>query len=435
MREGSLERSFPSWERIEVFSQEEVNKNLIKYGVFLKPFLIFRKCILFFSFPKMRNYLNLKMHKGYFKYFDYKAIIRPHGVNGTDMVDKVEYCLRYRWIFPHLRKRLFERRLHKFFEYKHAVLKEDVNTFKKYPHKKPLKILLSGASGLVGRAVMNFLTMAGHDIHVLVRRTPVEGSKEIGFDYERGLIEHQKLGGFDVVIHLGGEAISTRWSKKKKQKILETRQESTRSLVKALASQSEPPKRFIAASAIGFYGEHGDELVDEGTERIPGSFLSSVCKHWEQACYFLGSRGMAVSHLRFGMILSSRGGALKKMLPFFRAGVGGILGDGQQYTSWVTIDDVVNAIYHIVMKPELQGPFNIVSPNPVTNQEFSEKLAEYLKTGLGPRMPGFFLRFLFGDMADEVLLTSIRAVPTRLLESGYTFRYPTINESLKIVVK
>lgn len=280
-----------------------------------------------------------------------------------------------------------------------------------HPSLSTLKILVSGASGFVGGALVTFLKEKGHDVHKFNR------------------FGQNELNGFDIVIHLAGENIASRWCKKKKEKILNSRREGTRELVKALLATEHPPKRFICASGVHYYGDHGAEIVDESSERRGGAFLSEVCAAWEEACF-----GIETTHLRFGLILSPKGGVLKKILPIFRLGLGGILGGGQQYVSWVTIDDVVNATYHIVMRPEMKGPFNIVSPNPVTNEEFTRSVASSLGKTIGPRVPAFILKIFFSEMADELLLSSVRAVPTRLLNSGYRFCCPEIQNALKIVV-
>lgn len=286
-----------------------------------------------------------------------------------------------------------------------------MNTQANHPSFSPLKILISGSSGMVGSALVPFLREKGHEVHCFNR------------------FQQNSLNGFDVVIHLAGESVASRWSENKKKKILDSRREGTQELVKALLAQPFPPKRFISASAIHYYGDHGDSFVDELTERKSGSFLSDVSAAWEEA-----SQGIEATHLRFGLILSPKGGVLKKILPFFRMGLGGILGDGQQYVSWVTIEDVVNATYHIMMRPEMKGPINIVSPNPVTNEEFSLALASHLGKNLGPRIPRFLLKVLYKDMADELLLSSVRALPKRLIDSGYVFSSPQIQNALKIVV-
>ena len=246
----------------------------------------------------------------------------------------------------------------------------------------PMTVAVSGASGLVGTSLIPLLTAGGHTVRRLVRREPDRFTNEIGWDPATGRLDSADLEGVDAVIHLGGESIASgRWTASKRQRIRDSRVESTRLLAETLARMPNPPKVFLCASATGYYGDRGDELLTE--KAAPGqSFLAGVCQEWEQAADSARKEGVRVVHLRFGVILSPKGGALQQMLPLFRLGLGGRLGKGKQYWSWIGIDDAIGAVYHALAHETLVGPINVTAPEPVTNRRFTAVLAK------GPAAPG-----------------------------------------------
>ena len=236
---------------------------------------------------------------------------------------------------------------------------------------------------------------------------------------------------FDAVVHLAGENIAEgRWTEAKKARIRESRTKPTRALSEALAKLNNPPKTLVSASAIGFYGDRGDEILREGS--APGSgYLPEVCLGWEGATASAVQKGIRVVHLRFGVVLATTGGALAKMLPPFRMGVGGKVGDGKQYMSWIALDDVMGAIHHVLITDRLIGPVNAVAPNPVTNSEFTKTLGRVLSRPTLFPVPAAAARIAFGEMADALLLASPRVIPARLVETGYQFRYPELEGALR----
>ena len=251
------------------------------------------------------------------------------------------------------------------------------------------------------------------------------------WDPMAGKLNPTALEGIDAVVHLAGENIAARrWTAKQKARIRESRVTGTRLLAESLARVARPPKVLICASAIGYYGNRGDERLDE--ESSSGNdFLAEVCREWEASAQAAIDKGIRVVFLRFGMILSPAGGALGKMLTPFRLGVGGIIGNGQQYMSWIALDDLIGAIYHALLDERLSGPVNAVSPNSVTNHEFTKTLGRVLGRPTLFPLPAFAARLAFGEMADGLLLSSARVEPLRLLSSGYTFRYPILREALR----
>jgi uncharacterized protein (TIGR01777 family) len=257
---------------------------------------------------------------------------------------------------------------------------------------------------------------------------------DIFWDLPAGTIDAERLTGCDAIVHLAGESIAShRWTPQQKEKIRISRVESTKLLSRTLALLSPPPRVLICASAIGFYGDRGDERLDEASPPGEG-FLPEVCQQWEAATSAAAERGIRVVRVRFGVVLSPAGGALAKMLTPFKLGLGGRLGDGRQWMSWIALDDVVRAIHHVMMQENLHGAVNIVAPHPATNQEFTKTLGRVLRRPTIFPMPAAAARLAFGEMADALLLSSARVHPARLLESGYSFRYPTLEPGLRHVL-
>jgi uncharacterized protein (TIGR01777 family) len=292
-----------------------------------------------------------------------------------------------------------------------------------------MHIAVTGSRGLVGSTLIPFLTTGGHEVIRLVRVSP--GSGDVPWDLAEGVKNLSRLEGVDAVIHLAGENIAAgRWTPQRKDEIRQSRVEGTRRLCESLAKLSRRPKVLVSASAIGFYGNRGDEILTEDSS--PGNdFLAQVCQEWEAATEPASRAGSRVVRLRFGMILSPAGGALKKMLLPFKLGVGGRMGSGAQYVSWIAIDDAIGAIHQAICDESLKGPVNGVTPNPVTNMEFTRILARVLSRPALFPMPAFAARLAFGEMADALLLASARVVPARLQASGYPFRHPELEEALR----
>ena len=293
-----------------------------------------------------------------------------------------------------------------------------------------MNILVTGATGLIGSALGASLTSIGHGVVRLVRTQPQPGEKAARWDPLAGTIDASAFEGVDAVVHLAGENIAERWTPAKKVKIRESRVKGTQVLCEALARLASPPKVLVSASAIGYYGDRGEETLTD--ESPPGrGFLSEVCRAWEAATEPARQRGVRVIPLRFGVVLSGSGGALAKMLPPFRLGLGGVLGSGRQYMSWIALDDAVGAIQHAIATEALQGPTNVVAPQAVTNQEFTKTLGAVLGRPTVIPLPAFAARLMFGEMADELLLASTRVQPAKLRASGYGYRYPELEGALR----
>ena len=294
-----------------------------------------------------------------------------------------------------------------------------------------MKILVSGSHGLVGKALIHSLTNDGHEIVRLVRRERAVGALEVEWHPNQGRIDAQHLEGFDVVVHLAGENIAEgRWTADKKRSIRESRVKGTSLLSNALAALSRPPSLFLSASAIGYYGDRGDELLSETS--APGKgFLPEVCIEWENAARPAAEKGIRTIYARFGIILDPNGGALAKMLTPFRMGIGGRVGDGRQWMSWITLGDVVSALKFLMADKLTSGPVNFVAPNPVTNAEFTKTLGRVLSRPTLFPIPEFGVRLAFGEMADALLLSSAKVAPSVLQDRGFPFTWPTLEPALK----
>ena len=296
---------------------------------------------------------------------------------------------------------------------------------------KSMTIAVSGGSGLVGTSLIPVLTTGGHRVRRLVRGEPAPSKQEIGWDPAGGRLNPAELEGVDAVVHLGGESIASgRWNASKRQRIRDSRVESTGLLAKTLTQLRKPPKVLLCASATGYYGDRGEEILTE--KAGPGEgFLAGVCQEWEEAAGPAREAGIRVVHLRFGVVLSPKGGALHEMLPLFRLGLGGRLGSGKQYWSWIGIDDAIGIVDYALANEGLTGPVNVATPEPVTNREFTAILAKVLRRPALFPAPAAALRVALGPMADELLLASARVIPEQLLESGYEFRNKDLESALR----
>ncbi len=295
-----------------------------------------------------------------------------------------------------------------------------------------MKIFVSGATGLIGSALSIDLAAAGHTVHRLVRRREQAVGGDVFWNPAAGQLDPAAIAWADAIVNLAGENIAAgRWTRKRKEAILHSRTGATHAIAEALAKPNGHPKILINASAIGFYGDRGDELLDERSAAGSGDFLSRVCREWEAATEPAARGGVRVVFARFGVVLAARGGALAKMLFPFRLGLGGKIGSGQQFMSWVTLDDAVGAIVECLVNESLTGPVNVVAPHPVRNHQFTKTLGRVLRRPTIFPLPALAARIALGRMADELLLASQRVQAKKLLAAGYTFRYPTLEAALR----
>ncbi len=293
-----------------------------------------------------------------------------------------------------------------------------------------MQVAITGSRGLVGSALVRVLTAGGHRVMRIVRGGDTGPGPSVRWSVERGIEDPAPLAGLDAVVHLAGESIAAgRWTRERKAEIRRSRVEGTSGLASSLARLDRPPPVFIAASAVGIYGDRGDEILDE--ESAPGrGFLADLGRDWEAAAAPLAAAGVRVVHLRFGIVLSRDGGALARLLPLFRLGAGGVIGNGRQVMSWIGLDDVVAVVLHAIATAGLAGPINTVAPGAVSNAEFTRILARVLGRPALLPVPAAVLRLVYGELAEEALLASQHVVPARLLSSGYRFLHAELEPAL-----
>ena len=293
-----------------------------------------------------------------------------------------------------------------------------------------MKIAVSGSTGLIGTALTKALAQRGDDVMPLVRRAVRAGERAIAWDPERGTIDRAGLEGIDAVFHLAGENVFGRWSAAKKQRIRDSRVKGTQLVSETLATLQRRPAILLASSAIGYYGARGDESLTEESE--PGDdFLAMVSRDWESATAVAGRAGIRVVNMRTGVVLTTSGGALGTMLPPFRIGLGGWVGSGSQYVSWIGRDDIINAMLYLLERHDISGPVNLTAPTPVTNRELAKTLGKVLGRPVLVPVPGFALGLAFGAEGAQMVQSGQRVLPARLISSGFHFEFETLEPALR----
>lgn len=353
---------------------------------------------------------------------------------GCRLVDDIEYRIPGGAIGRLLGGRFIRNKLDRMFAFRHRITEQDLTAHARGGVE--MKVVIGGSTGMVGSALTAFMSTGGHEVVRLVRPDtgPTSGAS-VAWDPTRNQIEESALNGVDAVVHLGGVNLADqRWTPEIKRRIRESRVASTRLLAETIARATPRPKTFVCASAVGFYGDRGDEPL---TETSPGGagFLADVCRAWEDATQPAREAGVRVVNLRIGIVLSPRGGALAKLLLPFRMGLGGRLGDGTQYMSWISLEDMVGAIHHVLLDDTVDGPVNGTAPHPVTNTEFSKTLGRVLHRPAVLPLPKAAARLVLGkDQTDEMLLVGARVLPATLEATGYVFRQPTLEAALRALL-
>ena len=314
------------------------------------------------------------------------------------------------------------------FAYRHAITKNDLALHRQYG-TRPLRIAITGSSGLIGSALAALLRMGGHTVFRLVRRKPV-GDGEIYWNVRAKEIDEKALEGLDAVVHLAGENLmAVRWTEAKKRRIRDSRIDGTTLLARALGSLAQPPAVFVSSSAIGIYG--GSETIDETSSLDDESFLARVCREWEDACDPAREAGIRTVNVRTGIVISGGGGALAPMLPLFKLGLGGRFGDPGTYLSWITLDDVIGAIYHSIAAESVHGPVNLTAPHPLNWNDFATAIGHIMNRPTFMTVPTWMTRLATGEMGDDVILTGAKVLPAALQQSGYEFLFPTAEAGLR----
>ena len=434
-RPGAFERLSPPWQAVELVEKgqgvADGSRVVVRlhFGPLSKQWVAEHRGVV-----PGREFRDVQV-AGPFAAWEHAHRVEPADNGGAILEDHIEYAVPLGDAGARLGGAFVRGELERLFNYRHAVTACDMAWHWAHREIAPMNILISGSTGLIGNALIPLLTTGGHEVVRLVRTKSRTPSKEIiSWDPDTGFIDAAGLEGIDAVVHLAGEPVANgRWTAAKKARIRESRYRGTKLLCEAVAQLANPPKVFVCASAIGYYGDRGDEVLTEASP--PGTgFLADACQEWEAMCEPARQKGIRVVNLRIGIVLSPAGGALAKMLTPFKLGLGGTLGSGKQFMSPIALDDMIGTIAHALVTPSLSGPANAVCPHPVTNYEFTKTLGKVLGRPTIFPAPAPVLRLALGEMADELLLASTRVEPRRLMETGYQFRYPTVEAALRHVL-
>ncbi len=425
-RPGALSRLIPPWESVQIESSDnslEVGSRVVlRTSVFGVPV---RWVAEHTEFDPPNLFADTQV-SGPFAAWNHR-----HEFQAAGSYSSLRDCIEYRVPFGSI-GRLFgggkaRATIEAMFAFRHRLTRDDLTLQADRPVAEPLRVAVSGSSGLVGTQLTSLLTLLGHEVVPIVRSL---SDDQPGIAVWDSASQAAKLGDVDVVVHLAGKSIAdSRWTDDVKREIRDSRVVKTRQLCQSLASLTRKPSVLICASATGIYGDRGDQVLDEDSA-AGDDFLASVAKEWEAACQPAVDAGIRVVNARFGLVLSPQGGALQKMLLPAKF-AGGALGGGDQWWSWIALDDVVGAIYHAITDDSLSGPTNFVSPEPITNRDFAGVLGSVLRRPALFPAPAFALRAALGEMADALLLASTRVVPTRLNQAGYRFRFTDLGELLR----
>lgn len=435
LRDGALRRLLPPWKTIEVVSDEGVvvgGKTALRIyqGPFATNWIAEHVDV-------QREQLSFKDRqiKGPFKSWDHTHRVAAEGVDASTLEDDIEYRPPF-WAFgAEFADRRIKRRLTRQFRYRHETVRNDLLLHQKYAPGNALRVAITGSNGVVGSQLVNFLTAGGHTVFRLVPDESSEASGTIQWDYQRDLVDRDRLEGLDAVVHLGADSVlSPRWSRQKKMEIIGSRVRGTEHLATTLASLEHPPRVFLSASAIGFYGNRDTEILDESSPPGDDGFLSAICQDAESVTEVAAQADIRTVQMRIGIVLSPAGGILSPLIIPFKLGLGGRYGGRHQYLSWIGLDDVLGAVYHLISEESVSGPVNLTSPNPVTMTSFAKTLGRVLSRPIYVNMPPWLVRLLLGEVADDAALMSVRALPGRLEASGYRFLHPNLEGMLRHVL-
>jgi uncharacterized protein (TIGR01777 family) len=429
-RPGAFERLTPPWERVEVVERtggiEDGARMVLR--IHQGP-LRLRWVARHRDFVPGRQFVDEQV-EGPFAAWVHRHHFEAAGPSASRVTDRIEFA-------PPLGAAgaavaaLIARRVDRMVGYRHALLREDLAAHALYRDRSRLTVAVTGATGLLGSALVPFLTTGGHRVLALTRR-PRRGD-QVPWDPAAGRLDPSALAGVDAAVHLAGETIGVRWTEARKRRMRTSRIQGTRLLAETLARLPTPPRVLVSASAIGIYGDRGDAILTEDTPSLeaPSDFLVDLAREWEAATEPARAAGIRVVLLRLGIVLTPAGGALGRMLMPFRLGVGGPLGSGRQWVSWIAIDDVIGAVHHALQTDGLAGPVNATAPEPVSSRVLAGTLGHVVHRPALVPAPAPALRLLFGEMADTALLGSQRVLPARLLASGYRFRQPALEPALR----
>lgn len=431
-RPGALERLIPPWQEIRVLGRtggiEDGARTVIR--IRKGPFK-FRWVAVHRDFEPGRQFVDEQV-SGPFASWRHSHRVSPEGSDQSVLEDEINYRLPGGKLGELLAGSKVRSDLRRTFHFRHRRTTDDLSRHLAHARQPRLHVAISGASGFIGRNLRAFLTSGGHRVTALVRREPRNGGQEAHWDPHAKIIDPFDLEGTDAVVHLSGRSVSAwRWTASVKREICDSRVNTTRFLAETLARLDRPPRLLIAASAVGIYGDRGNETVHEDSPSGDG-FLAELCRRWEAATEPARAAGIRVVNLRIGLVITAAGGVLPRLLLPFRLGLGGVLGSGRQYMSWIALDDLLGSILHLLYAHEVDGPINAVSPQPLTNREFTRTLGAVLQRPTILPVPAFALRTIFGEMGQALFLDGARAEPRRLQAgSRFRFLYPKLESALR----
>lgn len=425
-REGAFERLNPSFDPVEVESREGGLEVGARTVLKMRVGVVWQRWVAVHTDYEPGRLFRDEQESGPFSTWRHTHRFEPGEGRSSVMHDEIEYALPMGAIGSALGTRFTRSALDRTFHYRHQLLKSDLDRHAAYATRPRLTVAITGASGLIGTTLRHFLTTGGHTVKVVSRA----GSRP----------DPRGLEGADVVVNLAGAGVADeRWSDERKALLAESRVRYTEALVQAMRAMKAPPKVLLQGSAIGIYGDRGDEPLTESSAlgaRGPrgAAFLSGLCADWEAAALPAESLGVRVALLRTGLVQSARGGVLGRLLAPFKAGAGGPIGTGRQWQSWISLEDVLGVLHQAMWDDRLSGPVNVVAPTPVTNAEYGRLLGLVLARPAVMPLPAFALRAAFGELADGAMLASQRVVPATLQRIGFRFLQPTLEEALRFTL-
>ena len=451
IREGAFERLNPPWQQFKVIER----KGNIQSNGTVKIKMKIAGPIHTTWLVKHSDYVEGKQFrdsqiKGLFSSWTHTHLFNSLDLSSCILDDHIEYSLPGGILSETIASPLFNKKLNQMFDYRHRLTTDDLRVHatanKIRGNERPMTIGITGSSGFLGSSLIPLLTTGGHRIIRLIRHptTPddkldLKNVKSIQWSpssssYTDVSSLNDNNNHMDAVVNLAGENIFGRWTKKKKKRIFDSRVNTTRSLSKLLSSLDKPPKVLVSASATGYYGDRGDEMLTEENQSSSSSFgfLSDVCRNWEEVTQIAKESGIRVINLRLGIVLSSSGGMLSKILPLFKMGLGGRIGKGNHYMSWIGLDDLLGLILYAIADKSISGPVNAVSPNPITNADFTTTLGKVLSRPTIISIPESIIKLALGEeLANAAILSSTRVIPKRLIKIGYKFRFPHLESVLR----
>ncbi len=430
IRPGAFERLAPPWQRVEIVGGSTAvadgSRLVLRMG---KGPLRFRWVAEHGQVRPGAGFRDVQV-RGPFALWQHDHLFQPLAPGGALLRDRILYRPPGGALGRLLMGPTLAGDLERTFRYRHATTAADLEMHGRHAGQPRLRVAISGAGGLIGRALAAMLSTGGHRVVRLTRSADSDGDS-IPWNPSVGILEPSRAEGLDAIIHLAGENVAGgRWSAARRRRIRNRRVQGTHNLVASLDRLDQPPRSFISASAIGYYGDRGDTRLDESATTGSG-FLAEVCSAWEEAALAAGDLGCRVALARLGVVLSPAGGFLRSVLTPFRFGLGGRLGDGRQKVSWISIDDAAAALIHLLMSPNLEGPFNLATPQAPSNSELTGVLAGVLRRPAALPLPAAVARAACGEMAQETMLASVWAHPARLLAGGFRFRHPDLEPALR----